>query len=108
MILAFLDELLKAVELEYEIEHVDELSEPEKNAIDEGISDAEAGNLHSNAEASQLVKKWLKKQGGQPALLLTEQISTSIGSIETNRTSTLKNSSNCSENPQNSFPTFRT
>ena len=56
-----LDELLKAVELEYEIEHVDELSEPEKNAIDEGISDAEAGNLHSNLAASQLVKEWLKK-----------------------------------------------
>jgi len=55
-----LDELLKAVELEHEIEHVDELSEPEKNAIDEGISDAEAGNLHSNSEASQLVREWLK------------------------------------------------
>ncbi len=56
-----LNELLKAVELEHEIEHLDELSEPEKNAIDDGISDAEAGNLHSNSEASQLVKKWLKK-----------------------------------------------
>ncbi|SDD03247.1 hypothetical protein SAMN04488104_101295 [Algoriphagus faecimaris] len=56
-----LDEILKAVELEYEIEHVNELSELEKKAIDNGISDAEAGNLYSNAEASQLVKKWLKK-----------------------------------------------
>jgi len=56
-----LDELLKAVELEHEIEHVDELSELEKKAIDEGISDAEAGNLHSNSDASQLVKEWLKK-----------------------------------------------
>ena len=54
-------ELLKAVELEYEIEHMDELSEPEKNAVDEGISDAESGNLHSNSEASQRVKEWLKK-----------------------------------------------
>ena len=49
-----LDELLKAVELEYEIEHLDELSEPEKNAIDDGISDAETEKLHSNSEASQL------------------------------------------------------
>jgi predicted transcriptional regulator len=56
-----LDELLKAVELEYEIEHIDELTEIEKKAIDEGISDAEAGNLHSNTDASQLVKEWLKK-----------------------------------------------
>jgi predicted transcriptional regulator len=56
-----LDELLKVVELEHEIEHVDELSEPEKNAIDKGIADADAGNLHSNSEASQLVPKWLKK-----------------------------------------------
>ena len=56
-----LGELLKAVELEYEIEHIEELSEPEKNAIDDGISDAKAGNLHSNSEASQLVKKWQKK-----------------------------------------------
>ncbi|MCB0495105.1 MAG: hypothetical protein KDC79_03135 [Cyclobacteriaceae bacterium] len=56
-----LDELLKAVELEYEIEHVDQLTDDEKKAIDEGISDAELGKLHSNSEASQLVKEWLKK-----------------------------------------------
>lgn len=56
-----LGELLKAVELEYEIEHIDQLTEFEKTAIDEGISDAEAGNSHSNSEASQLVKEWLKK-----------------------------------------------
>ncbi len=56
-----LDELLKAVELEHEIDHLDELTDPEKKAIDEGISDAESGKLHSNSEASQLVKKWLKR-----------------------------------------------
>jgi len=56
-----LDELLKAVELEYEIEHIDQLSDLEKRAIDDGISDAELGKLHSNSEASQLVKEWLKK-----------------------------------------------
>ncbi|MEQ9167300.1 MAG: hypothetical protein RLO12_13675 [Fulvivirga sp.] len=52
-----LDELLKAVELEYEIEHIDELTDIEKKAIDEGILDAEAGKMHSNSEASQLVKE---------------------------------------------------
>jgi hypothetical protein len=56
-----LDELLKAVELEHEIEHIDELTDLEKKAIDEGISDAESRKLHSNSEASQLVKEWLKK-----------------------------------------------
>ena len=56
-----LEELLKAVELEHEIEHVDQLTDIEKKAIDEGISDAELGKLHSNSEASQLVKEWLKK-----------------------------------------------
>ncbi|MFY0606199.1 MAG: hypothetical protein JXR10_05760 [Cyclobacteriaceae bacterium] len=56
-----LDELLKAVELEYEIEQIDKLTDVEKKAIDEGISDAEAGKLHSNSEASQLVKEWLRK-----------------------------------------------
>ncbi len=56
-----LNELLKAVELEHEIEHIDELTDPEKKAVDEGISDADEGNLHSNSEASQLVKEWLKK-----------------------------------------------
>ena len=56
-----LDELLKAVELEHEIEHIDELTDIEKKAIDEGISDAELGKLYSNSEASQLVKEWLKK-----------------------------------------------
>lgn len=56
-----LDELLKAVELEHEIEHIDELTDIEKKAIDEGILDAEAEKLHSNSESSQLVKEWLKK-----------------------------------------------
>ena len=56
-----LDELLKAVELEYEIEHLDEPTEAEMKAIDEGILYAEAGKLYSNSEASQLVKEWLKK-----------------------------------------------
>lgn len=56
-----LDELLKVVDLEYEIDHIDELTDLEKKAIDEGISDAEEGKLHSNTEASQLVKKWLKE-----------------------------------------------
>ncbi|MEQ6165626.1 hypothetical protein AAOE16_00410 [Ekhidna sp. MALMAid0563] len=56
-----LDELLNAVNLEHEIEHIDQLSDPEKAAIDEGISDADAGSLHSNSEASQLVREWLKK-----------------------------------------------
>jgi hypothetical protein len=41
----------------------DELSEPEKKAIDKCIADADAdaGNLHSNSEATQLVQEWLKK-----------------------------------------------
>ena len=56
-----LDEVLKVVELEYEIDHIDGLTDLEKKAIDEGISDAESGKLHSNSEASQLVKEWLKK-----------------------------------------------
>lgn len=56
-----LDELLKAVDLEYEIENLEELTSIEKNAIDEGIKDADNGKLHSNSDASQLVKEWLKK-----------------------------------------------
>ena len=56
-----LDELLKAVQLEHEIEYIDELTDLEKRSIDEGISNAESGKIHSNAEASQLVKQWLKK-----------------------------------------------
>lgn len=56
-----LDELLKVVNLEHEIEHVEQLNYLEKTAIDEGIFDADSGNLHTNAQASQLVKEWLKK-----------------------------------------------
>ena len=55
-----LDKLLQAIELEHEIDHFHQLTSNEKAAIDEGIEDAESGNLHSNSEASQLVKKWLK------------------------------------------------
>ncbi len=56
-----LDEILKAVSLEHEIEHIDELTNSEKQAIDEGIADAELGNLHTNSEARHLVKEWIKK-----------------------------------------------
>jgi len=56
-----LDELLQAIDLEHEIEHFHQLTNDEKIAIDEGIEDAESGKLYSNSEASQLVKKWLKK-----------------------------------------------
>lgn len=56
-----LEALLKAVELEYDIEHLDQLTTDEKEAIDEGIEDAESGKLISNSEASQLVKEWARK-----------------------------------------------
>ena len=56
-----MDELLKAVEPEHEMEYIDELTDLEKRSIDEGISNAESGKIHSSAEASQLVKEWLKK-----------------------------------------------
>ncbi|MBN7810986.1 hypothetical protein J0A68_08470 [Algoriphagus sp. H41] len=56
-----LEELLKAVELEYDIEHAAELSDQEKKAIDTGIADADAGKLHSHTEASRLVREWLRK-----------------------------------------------
>lgn len=56
-----LEELLHAVELESEIEHFKELTEEEKTAIDEGIEDADSGKLFSNSDASEQVRKWLKK-----------------------------------------------
>ena len=56
-----LEELLQAIELEHEIENLHTLTEEEKRAIDEGIDDADSGKLYSNAEASQLIKKWLDK-----------------------------------------------
>lgn len=52
-----LEELLHAIELEHEIEHFHVLTNEEKVAIDEGIKDADAGNMFSNLEATQLVKK---------------------------------------------------
>lgn len=58
---SLLEELLRAAELEHEIEQLKDLSTEEKEAIDEGIKDAEAGNMHSNEEATHLVKEWLKK-----------------------------------------------
>jgi len=52
-----LDELLQAMELEHEIEHFHQLTNDEKMAIDEGIKDADSGNLHSSNDASQLVRE---------------------------------------------------
>ncbi|MDZ7718200.1 MAG: hypothetical protein U5K72_05200 [Balneolaceae bacterium] len=42
-----------------------QLTDDEKIAIDEGIQDAESDNLHSSSEASQLVKKWVKRDQSQ-------------------------------------------
>lgn len=56
-----LAEILQAIELEKDIEQFHQLTNEEKVAIDEGIEDAESGNLYSNREAGQLFKKWLKK-----------------------------------------------
>lgn len=56
-----LGEILKAVSLEHEIEYIDQLTDIERKAIDEGIADAELGNLHTNSEARHLVKEWIKK-----------------------------------------------
>lgn len=56
-----LEELLQAIELEHEIENVHTLTDEEKNAIDEGIDDADSGKLYSNSEASHLIKKWLNR-----------------------------------------------
>jgi hypothetical protein len=47
-----LSELLQAIELEHEIEHFHQLTNDEKVAIDEGIDDADSGNLYSSSEAS--------------------------------------------------------
>jgi len=56
-----LEELLQAVGLESEIQHVHELTQGEKTAIDEGIDAADSGQVYSNFEASELVQKRLKK-----------------------------------------------
>lgn len=35
------------------------ISEDEKEAIEKGVADAEAGNLHPHSKAKKLYKKWL-------------------------------------------------
>ncbi len=54
-------ELLRAVELEHEIDHIDVLTELEKKSIDEGIEEAESHKLHSTTEAKHLVREWLRE-----------------------------------------------
>lgn len=56
-----LEKLMQAIDVEYEIDQMLELSDKEISAIDEGINDADTGHLHSNTESSRLVKEWLKK-----------------------------------------------
>ena len=57
-----LKELLKAVELEVEVDQTYDLTKEEKTAIDEGIAAAESGNTNSSKEANQSVREWLKEQ----------------------------------------------
>lgn len=58
------------MDLEYEIEHSKELSVREKKAIDEGIENAESGQLYSNAQLANLLKNGIKKN---PAPLFKER-----------------------------------
>jgi hypothetical protein len=56
-----LEEILQVVEKEESLKAVYSLTDEETRAVEEGLSDVQAGNMHSSMVAENIIREWLKK-----------------------------------------------
>ena len=54
---SLLEEILRLISIESDLEEVYELTEGQKSAVDEGLSDVEDGRVYSQKEADELINK---------------------------------------------------
>lgn len=56
-----LEEILKLVNFESDLDAVYQLTDAEKKAIDAGLKDVKEGKVYSSEEADMMMNKWLRK-----------------------------------------------
>ena len=56
-----LEEILKLVNFESDMDAVYQLTDAEKKAIDAGLKDVKEGKVYSSEEADMMMNKWLRK-----------------------------------------------
>lgn len=57
---ALLDEILRLISIESDLDEVYHLTKEQQSAVEEGLNDVENGRVYSQKEADKLIKEWLK------------------------------------------------
>ncbi len=57
-----LKEILSLINIESDLGEIYELTEEQKSAVNEGLSDFDNGRFYSQMEADELIKKWLENK----------------------------------------------
>ncbi|MDX2130255.1 MAG: hypothetical protein SFU91_14570 [Chloroherpetonaceae bacterium] len=56
-----LEEILRLVNIESEMDTIYQLSEDEKKAVEIGLKDIKEGRVYTSEQANNVLKEWLKK-----------------------------------------------
>ncbi len=57
-----LEEILKLVDVESEVNEIYEVSEEQKYALEEGLNDLKEGRIYSQKEVDEQTRGWLKNK----------------------------------------------
>ena len=57
-----LQEVLKMIDIQAELDEVTELSLEEENAIEEGLSDVREGRMYEDKDVKEFFQQWLQKK----------------------------------------------
>ncbi len=57
-----LEEVLKMIDIQAELDEVTELSLEEENAIEEGLSDVMEGRIYEDKDVKEFFQQWLQKK----------------------------------------------
>lgn len=59
-----LNNILNLISSEVEIDEIYQFSDAEKKLVQEGIIDADNGNVFTQEESDQIISKWLEERSG--------------------------------------------
>lgn len=59
-----LNSILNLISSEVEIDEIYQFSDAEKKLVQEGIIDADNGNVFTQEESDQIISKWLEERSG--------------------------------------------
>tara|TARA_R110002051_G_scaffold174602_2_gene244822 strand:- start:11033 stop:11284 length:252 start_codon:yes stop_codon:yes gene_type:complete len=57
-----LDSILSLISTESEMDQIYQFSAAEKKLVEEGINDADSGNIYSQQESNNIISKWLQEK----------------------------------------------